>query len=63
MIAPPEVCDPNVANPASCFRYPMTLAIVLTALRSVDLDCERIRATRYAVGSVLLSPLAIAPKL
>ncbi len=63
VIGPPEVCRPDATNPASCFRYPMTLANVLSALSSVGLNCEAIRATHYTKGAILLCPLVLAPIL
>ena len=63
VIGPPSVCEPEVVNPASCFRYPMTLANVLSAIESVNLECQSIRATHYSKSAILLSPLMIGPKL
>ena len=59
VIGPPHVCLPNATNPASCFRYPMTLTNVLSALSSVGLNCDEIRSTHYTKGAILLSPLAL----
>jgi len=36
---------------------------VLSALSSVGLTCEAIRATHYTKGAILLSPLVLAPIL
>lgn len=63
VIGPPDVCQPDAENPASCFRYPMTLANVLSAMSSVGLECEAIRATHYTKGALLLSPLVVFPVL
>jgi len=63
VIGPPQVCLPDAENPAACFRYPMTLANVLSAIKSVGLECECIRATHYTKGAILLCPLILAPKL
>ena len=63
VIGPPEVCVPDAPNPASCFRYAMTLANVLTAISSVGLQCETVRATHYTKSALMLSPLALFPML
>ncbi len=63
VIGPPSVCVPDVENPASSFRYPMTIANVLSAMESVDLECVKTASTHYSKSSILLSPLAIGPKL
>ena len=63
VIGPPSVCRPEVENPASSFRYPMTLANVLSAIESVKLECQSIRSTHYSKSAILLSPLIIGPKL
>lgn len=63
VIGPPHVCLPDAQNPAAWFRYPMTLANVVSAINSVGLECELIRPTHYSKGSILLTPLIIGPKL
>ncbi len=61
VIGPPDVCQPDATNPAACFRYPMVLANVLSAISSVGLEYATIRATHYTVGALLLSPLVVGP--
>ena len=63
VIGPPHVCLPEAENPASSFRYPMTLANVLSAIQSVGLKCQSVRSTHYSKGAIVLSPLIIGPKL
>ena len=63
VIGPPHVCLPEAENPGVCFRYPMTLANVLSAISNVGLKCESIRATHYSKGAILLSPLIVGVKL
>lgn len=63
VIGPPQVCLPEAEDPSTCFRYPMTLANVLSALSSVGLECEAIRSSHYTKGAILLSPLIIGPIL
>jgi len=63
VIGPPHVCLPEAENPGACFRYPMTLANVLSGISSVGLKCEFIRSTHYTKGAILLSPLILGPKL
>jgi SAM-dependent methyltransferase len=63
VIGPPNTCLPEAENPGACFRYPMTLANVLSAISSVGLKCESIRSTHYTKGAILLSPLILGPKL
>jgi len=63
VIGPPYVCLPDAENPASYFRYPMTLANVLSAISSVGLQYKSIHPTHYSKSSMLLLPLVIGPKL
>jgi ubiquinone/menaquinone biosynthesis C-methylase UbiE len=63
VIGPPHVCLPEAENPGAFFRYPMTLANVLSAIASVGLECEAIRPTHYTKAAILLSPLIVGPKL
>jgi SAM-dependent methyltransferase len=63
VIGPPHVCVPDAEDPAASFRYPMTLANVLSAIKSVGLQCESVRSTHFSLGALLLSPLVIGPKI
>ena len=62
-IGPPHVCFPEATDPATCYRYPMTIADVASAVRSVGLQIEEIDALRLSKSSMLLSPLALVPLL
>jgi SAM-dependent methyltransferase len=63
VIGPPTVCRPEAANPAATFRYPMTVANVVSAIESVGLQCESLRHTHVTAGALLLSPFAFAAKI
>ena len=58
-IGPPTVCPPDASNPAAFHRYDMTIAHVLSALRSVDLQVVSLRSISISFKSVLLAPLAL----
>lgn len=62
-IGPPHICIPGSDNPASCFRYPITLPNVLSSVSSVGLEVASIRSTHYSKGALLLCPLIIGPLL
>ena len=63
VIGPPSICSPEVENPASCFRYPMTLANVLSGIDSVGFECELIRSTHWSKSAIVLSPFILWLKL
>lgn len=63
VIGPPHVCLPEATIPAASFRYPMTLANVLSAINSVGLMSQVVRSTHYSKGAIFLSPLIVGPKL
>ena len=63
VIGPPSICSPEVENPASCFRYPMTLANVLSGIDSVGFKCELIRSTHWSKSAIVLSPFILWLKL
>jgi SAM-dependent methyltransferase len=62
VIGPPQVALPDANDPASCFRYPMTLANVLSAVESVGLELEAILGTHTTTGAKLLSPFGLLAK-
>jgi len=63
VIGPPHVCLPDAENPAAWFRYPMTLANVLSAIKSVGLEKKNVHSTHYSKGAILMSPLILGPML
>lgn len=58
---PPFNFYPDAANPAACYRYPMSVAQLLSAMRSVGLELQGVAALRWHLKSVLLAPLAVLP--
>lgn len=62
-IGPPHVCLPEAEDPATCYRYPMTVAEVASAVHSVGLEIERVGVLRLSISSLLLAPLALVPLL
>jgi SAM-dependent methyltransferase len=54
---PPDMFLPDAANPAACFRYPMTLANVLGAFEAVGFEPARVRAVGWSKPSIALFPL------
>ncbi len=63
IVGPPQAFDPNAETPAAVYRCGLTLANVLSALESVGVPAERVRATHLAKANWLLAPLALAVKL
>jgi SAM-dependent methyltransferase len=63
VIGPPNACSPEVENPASCFRYPMTLANVLSAVTSVGMKYKSVHSTHYSKSALFLLPLVLGPIL
>lgn len=63
VVGPPQTCHPDAEVPAAVYRYPMTLANVLSALKSVNMECVSIRATHYAKANLLLAPVGLAISL
>lgn len=62
-IGPPHVCSPDAKAPASCFRYPMSVAHVAAAMKGSGLEWGAVHSIRRSLGSLLLAPLAVAPLL
>lgn len=63
VIGPPHTCDPAAEPPASNFRYAMTTANVLSSLESTGFEPVSLQSTHYTKGALLMSPLALLPKL
>lgn len=59
VVGPPQVCPPEAEVPAAYFRYPMTLANVLSALKSVGMEYESLHLTNVPLSNILLAPLAL----
>lgn len=59
VVGPPHVCPPEAEVPAAHYRYPMTLANVLSALDSVGMQYQSLHQTNVPVSNILLSPLAV----
>lgn len=59
VVGPPQVCVPEAERPAANFRYAMTLANVLSGLKSVGMQVKDIRMTHAPISNILLSPLTI----
>ena len=62
-IGPPHVCHPDEKDPASCFRYPMSVAHLAAAMNSTGLEWGSIQSIRPSLGSFLLAPFAVVPLL
>jgi SAM-dependent methyltransferase len=60
-VGPPHVSDPKAEDPATCYRYPMTIANVLSGLIAVGLEVKEIKSVQLSRGSLILSPLAVLP--
>ena len=58
---PPHNFYPDAASPAACYRYPMTVAQLVSAMHSVGLELQEIMALRWHLKSMLFAPLAIFP--
>jgi len=63
IVGPPQAFSPDAETPAAVFRYGLTLANVLSALNSVGMEVQQVRATHYGKANLLLAPLAVAVKL
>jgi SAM-dependent methyltransferase len=60
-VGPPHVCDPGAEEPAACYRYPMTIANVVSGVTAVGLEVREISAVRLSRASLMLFPLAVLP--
>ena len=60
---PPHNFYPDSEIPAAQYRYPMSVAQVVSAMASVGLEIEEITAFKWSFKSILLAPLCIIPIL
>ena len=60
---PPHNFYPDAKIPAAQYRYPMSVAQVVSAMTSVGLEIEGVLAFKWSLKSVLLAPLCILPIL
>lgn len=58
---PPHNFYPDAQNPAACYRYPMSVAQVISAMRSAGLETPSPTAFRWHLKSALLAPLCALP--
>ena len=56
---PPHNFYPDAENPAAFFRYPMTVAQVVSAMESVGLETIECRAISHSWKSIVLAPLGL----
>ena len=60
---PPHNFYPDSEIPAAQYRYPMSVAQVVSAMTSVGLEIEEVTAFKWSLKSILLAPLCIVPLL
>jgi ubiquinone/menaquinone biosynthesis C-methylase UbiE len=60
---PPHNFYPEAQVPAAQYRYPMSVAQVVSAMASVNLEIEGVVAFKWSLKSVLLAPLCVFPIL
>lgn len=60
---PPHNFYPEAEQPAAQYRYPMSVAQVVSAMTSVGLEIETVTAFKWSLKSVLLAPLCVIPLL
>jgi SAM-dependent methyltransferase len=60
---PPHNFYPDAKIPAAQYRYPMSVAQVVSAMESVGLEISDVTAFKWSLKSVLLAPLCIFPML
>jgi ubiquinone/menaquinone biosynthesis C-methylase UbiE len=58
---PPHNFYPDAKEPAAHYRYPMSVAQVVGAMKSVGLEVTEVIAFRHSVKSMILSPLSLLP--
>jgi SAM-dependent methyltransferase len=58
---PPHNFYPDADKPAAYYRYPMTIAQVVSAMQSTGLQVKTVRAFKWSLKSILLAPLCIVP--
>lgn len=60
---PPHNFYPEAKIPAAQYRYPMSVAQVVSAMNSVGLDIQGVTAFKWSLKSLLLAPFCILPIL
>ena len=60
---PPHNFYPDAKIPAAQYRYPMSVAQVVSAMTSVGLEIEGVIAFKWSLKAFLLAPLCIFPIL
>jgi ubiquinone/menaquinone biosynthesis C-methylase UbiE len=60
---PPHNFYPEARNPAAHYRYPMTVAQVVSSMRSAGLEVTELSAFKWSVKAMLLAPVAVLPWL
>lgn len=60
---PPHNFYPDAKTPAAQYRYPMSVAQVVSAMTSVQLEIEGVTAFKWSLKSLLLAPLCVLPIL
>jgi SAM-dependent methyltransferase len=58
---PPHNFYPDSKNPAAQFRYPMSVAQVVSAMASVGIEIIAVTSFRWSLKSILLAPLYMLP--
>lgn len=58
---PPHNFYPDAQTPAAQYRYPMSVAQVVSAMVSVRLEVKEVEAFRWSLKSMLLAPLCVLP--
>lgn len=58
---PPHNFYPESETPAAHYRYPMTMAQVVSAMTSAGLRIEGVIAFKWSLKSLLLAPLCLLP--
>lgn len=60
---PPHNFYPDAKTPAAQYRYPMSVAQVVSAMTSVGLEIEGVTAFKWSLKSLLLAPFSLLPLL
>ena len=60
---PPHNFYPEAKTPAAQYRYPMSVAQVVSAMTSVGLEIEGVTAIKWSLKSLLLAPFCLLPLL
>ena len=60
---PPHNFYPDAKIPAAQYRYPISVAQVVSSMTSVDLEIEGVIAFKWSLKSLLLAPLCVLPIL